>query len=130
MLLAFLLSLPFLADFLTDDPLVADIYTAALLCSAGAAVVFIAHVAIHRLHFRQGLKEQLLWLTHSMSLVGLVLLLAAMALAMWIVVGAPWSRGWASAIVVGVVATAVTAWVVVPRLALHRQQSDSREDER
>lgn len=119
-LFAFLLSLAFLGEISQADPPVPGVYTAALLCSAGAAIVFIAPVAFHRLHFRQGLKEQLLWLTHGMALVGLVLLLAAMALSMWIVIDELWTRGWAGAVVVGVVAFALVAWVIVPRLALHR----------
>ena len=121
-LFAFLLSLPFLADFPTEDDVVFGVYTAALLCSAGAAVVFIAPVAYHRLHFRQGLKEQMLWLTNRMALAGLVLLLAAMALAMWIVIDALWTRPVAVAVVVGVVVVALTVWVVIPRRALTKEQ--------
>lgn len=120
-LFAFLLSLAFLGEISQAGPPVSGVYTAALLCSAGAAIVFIAPVAFHRLHFRKGLKEQLLWLTHAIALAGLVLLLAAMALSMWIVIDELWTRSWAAAVVLGVVAFALVVWVVVPQLALRRQ---------
>lgn len=119
-LFAFLLSLSFLGDFPSDDRLVSGVYTTALLCSAGAAVVFIAPVAFHRLHFRQGLKEQVVWLTHVMSLIGLVLLIAAMVTSVWIVMSVLWGGGVALGLALGLLVAVVLFWVVIPRRVLRR----------
>jgi hypothetical protein len=119
-LFAFLLSLPFLADFPADDSLFATVYTGALLSAAGAALVFIAPVAFHRLHFRQGRKEGVVWLTHRMSLLGLTLLVTAMAAAVWLVIRFLWSPGAGLVVVVVMVVAVVLLWVMVPRMLLRR----------
>lgn len=125
-LFAFLLSLPFFADFPSDDSRVATVYTAALFCAASAAVVFIAPVAFHRLHFRQGLKEQVVLLTHRMAMAGLVLLVAAMALGMWIVLAVLWGDALALVVVAALVVVVLVAWLGVPRLMLVRSDDAER----
>lgn len=123
-LFAFLLSLPFLADFPTGDSLFTMVYTGALLSAAGAALVFIAPVAFHRLHFRQGRKEGVVWLTHRMSLLGLTLLVTAMVSAVWLVVRFLWSPAAGHAVVVVMVVAVLLAWIVVPQLLLRRGAAD------
>lgn len=119
-LFAFLLSLPFLADFPADDRVFATIYTGALLSAAGAALVFIAPVAFHRLHFRQGRKEGVVWLTHGMSLLGLTLLVTAMAAAVWLVIRVLWSPAAGLVVVLAMIGGVIVLWIVVPRLLLRR----------
>lgn len=119
-LFAFLLSFPFLADFPADDRTFATVYTAALLSAAAAAITFIAPVAFHRLHFRQGRKEGVVWLTHGMSLLGLVLLVTAMALAVWLVIRFLWSPATGSVVVGAMIGVVLLLWVLVPRLMLRR----------
>jgi hypothetical protein len=123
-LFAFLLSLPFLADFPADDRVFATVYTGALLSAAGAALVFIAPVAFHRLHFRQGRKEGVVWLTHRMSLLGLALLVAAMAAAVWLVIRFLWSPAAGNTVVVVLVVGVLLLWIIVPRLLLRRGDAD------
>lgn len=111
---AFLLSPAFLTEFPRDDDTFKTVLITALVCAAGATICFIAPVAFHRIVFRQGLKESVVWVAQATSLAGLVLLLAAMALAVWLVVAQLWSSATTTAIAVGLVALAVLLWLVVP----------------
>lgn len=113
-LFAFLLSLAFLTEFPRDDDTFTAVLVAALLCSAGATICFVAPVASHRIMFRQGRKEGVVWVAQVMSLAGLVLLLASMALAVWLVVAKLWSPATATWIAVGIVVLAALLWLVVP----------------
>lgn len=95
--------------------------TTALRSAAGAAITFIAPVAFHRLHFREGRKEGVVWLTHSMSLLGLALLVTAMALAVWLVMSFLWSASVGHVIVARMVAVVLVLWVLIPTLLLRSQ---------
>lgn len=128
-LFAFLLSLPFLSAFPTGDRTFAAVLTAALLSAAGAALCFIAPVAFHRLHFRKGRKEGVVWVTHWMALAGLVLLVAAMTLAVWLVIGALWSTAAATSVAAAMVAAIVVLWVIVPRALLAGGQADEEAEQ-
>lgn len=119
-LFAFLLSLPFLSDFPDDDRTFSTVYTGALLSAAAAAITFIAPVAFHRLHFRQGRKEGVVWLTHRMSLLGLALLVTSMALAIWLVMRHLWSPSVGLVVVFALALAVLLLWILVPRLILRR----------
>lgn len=119
-LFAFLLSLPFLADFPSKDRTFASVYTTALLSAAAAAITFIAPVAFHRLHFRKGRKEAVVWLTHGMSLLGLAFLVAAMALAVWLVLRFLWSPATGFVVVAAMISVVLMLWILMPRLMLRR----------
>lgn len=122
-LFAFLLSLSFYSEFPASSRRFAAVLTAALITAAFAAVCFMAPVAAHRLHFRQGDKERLVWLTHSFAMAGLVLLLTAMVLSLWLVVAYLWSDLAATCLAAGTVVGVVLLWIVVPRWALGPQES-------
>ena len=109
-LFAFLLSLTFFESFPHEDRTFAIVLTAALLTAAGAALCFMAPVAVHRLHFRQGLKERLLWMAHAMALAGLALLLAAMDLALWLVLAYLWTQAGATAFAIVLPIMVVLLW--------------------
>ena len=113
-LFAFLLSLTFLEAFPRGDPTHAAVLTAALLTSASSALCFMAPVALHRLRFRQGVKEQLVWVTHAMTSVGLVLLLLAMDLSLWLVLAVLWSWHTATAVALALPIVVLLLWVVLP----------------
>lgn len=113
-LFAFLLSLTFLAGFPQEDRTHAAVLTAALLTSAAASLCFMAPVALHRLSFRQGLKERLVWITHAMALIGLVLLTASMDLSLWLVMSVLWSSQAATALALALVVVVPLIWVILP----------------
>jgi hypothetical protein len=112
-LFAFLLSLAFQNAFPHNRGSVA-VLTAALLLAAAAASCFMAPVAHHRLHFRQGRKEALVWLAHWMALCGLVLVAAAMALSVWLVIAFLWSAQAATKTAIVMLLGTAALWLVVP----------------
>lgn len=111
-LFAFLLSLGFLADFPREDRTLVTVLTVALLCAGGASICFMAPVAFHRRHFRQGRKDGLVWVAHWLALGGLALLVAAMVLSLWIVVAFLWVPTTAFAVCAGVLVLLVVLWAV------------------
>jgi hypothetical protein len=125
-LFAFLLSLSFLDTFPRDDPAFDGVLTAALLGSAGAALCFMAPVVAHRLHFRTGRKERLVWVGHWMVLHGSLLLVLAMDLSVWLVLAAVWSKAVATATAVALPVVALVLWVGLPWLLIRRDERGER----
>ena len=77
---------------------------------------FTAPVVIHRLYFRQGQKERVVWLTHWLALVGMVLFMLGMALALWLVLTRVWSQTAATWSSLGVFLLAGGVWFILPRI--------------
>jgi amino acid transporter len=129
-LFAFLLSLAFLGTFPRDDRAFDAVLTAALVASAGAALCFMAPAVAHRLHFRTGRKERLVWVGHWMLLHGMLLLVLAMDLALWLVLAAVWSKTVATATTVALPAVAALLWVALPALVItHAERAHDDEPE-
>jgi Family of unknown function (DUF6328) len=112
-LFAFLLTLPFLREF-PDARAFSVALTLALFTAAGAVLCFTAPVVAHRLYFRRGLKEEVVWWTHWMSLAGLTLLALSMTCAAWLVVARLWSTTSASVVAVAMLLVVTVVWVVLP----------------
>ena len=113
-LFAFLLTLPFQSAFPHGKREFAYVLVAALLAAASSALCFMAPVAVHRLTFRIGGKEQLVWASHRFAMAGLTLLAIAMLLAIWLVVAYLFT-GLTATVTVGALAVVVVVlWVVVP----------------
>lgn len=113
-LFAFLLSLGFLPGFPRHDQTHAAVLTGALITSASATLCFMSPVALHRLSFRQGLKERLVWITHVMALIGLALLVVSMDLSLWLVMSVLWSSQAATALALALPVVVPLIWVVLP----------------
>lgn len=113
-LFAFLLTLAFYASFPKDDPGYAYPLAGALLAAAGSAVCFMAPVAFHRLTFRRGGKDYLVWASHRFAVAGLALLALAMLLAVGIVVSFLFDAAAATVAVLGLLLLTLVAWVVLP----------------
>ncbi|GAB3813424.1 DUF6328 family protein [Micromonospora zhanjiangensis] len=84
-LFAFLLTLPFSAQFGKTTELQKDTYVVALLAAAAAAALIISPVAFHRALFRQGRKPELVVYSHKMASGGLFFLLIAMVSSVFLV---------------------------------------------
>jgi Family of unknown function (DUF6328) len=112
-LFGFLLALGFTAAFPVGKEHFVWVLTAALLCSGGAALSFLAPVVFHRGHFREGRKEALVWVTHWFAIMGLVLLIGSMLLSVWLVLAFLWSEVTASIIAGGLALSIFGAWVAV-----------------
>ena len=77
-LFAFLLTLPFSAQFTKTTDFQRDVYIVALLSAAGATAMIISPVAFHRALFRQGRKPELVRFSHRMASGGLAFMLVSM----------------------------------------------------
>lgn len=84
-LFAFLLGVAFTERVTELSPTVRAVYFATLLLTAAATALLIAPTAYHRLRFREGDKERLLISATRMAIASLVLLLLAVAGAVWVV---------------------------------------------
>lgn len=113
-LFAFLLILPFSNGFHQTSHGERIVYLGAVLCTMLSSVLLIAPTTYHRLRFRDHDKEQLIQTANRLSIIGTVLLAAAMSCAVYLVAEFVFDL-W-----VALVATAFTAsafaglWYVLP----------------
>ena len=113
-LFAFLLILPFQQGFGETSSEDRAVFTVALLASALAAAMLIAPSMYHRLNFRQGNKEQMLFDSNRLMIVGMVILAIGMACSIYLIVDVVYGGTPA------VVATAITLavygllWIGLP----------------
>jgi hypothetical protein len=126
-LFAFLLTLAFYQSFPHDSAMFGYVLAAALLAAACSAICFMAPVAAHRMTFRLGSKEHLVWVTHRFAMVGLVLLSLAMLLAVWIVIAYLFREIPATTVVAALAVTQISLWLVLP-LRFQAQAAASRPD--
>ena len=113
-LFAFLLTLAFYESFPRDNRVFDYVLAGALLAAACSALCFMAPVSAHRLTFRQGGKERLVWVTHGLALVGLALLAIAMLASIWLVLAYLFTWVTASATVAALAFLVLALWVVIP----------------
>jgi hypothetical protein len=104
-LFAFLLTIPFAQGFTKISPGERSTYFASLLTAAAATALLISPTSYHRLHFRSGEKERLLFSSNRLAIAGLLLLAVSIALALFVITSFIFSpaSGW-------IVALAAGAW--------------------
>jgi Family of unknown function (DUF6328) len=112
-LFGFLLALGFSAAFPTKERHFVWVLTAALLLAGGAALAFLAPVVFHRGEFRKGRKEALVWVTHWFAIAGLVFLVGAMLLSVWLVLAFLWTEITASFVTGGLTVLMLGVWFAV-----------------
>lgn len=103
-LFAFLLTIAFQQRFPTLSSAQRALYVTTLALAAISAVLFIAPVAIHRIFFRQHLKDELVTFTGRTAAAGLVFLALTMLGSVLLIVD--------------VVSGALAAWIITAVLAL------------
>jgi hypothetical protein len=84
-LFAFLLAVVFQTKFVTATRFEHDVYLATILCSAGAALCFIAPAAWHRILFKQKDKRHIITVANRFMICGVAFLALAMTLALVLV---------------------------------------------
>jgi type IV secretory pathway TrbD component len=84
-LFAFMLVVPFNQRFVDLSTVERWVYYAALLSAALATVLLIAPSSYHRLRFRQGDKEQMLFTSNRLLVSGLVCVAVSMTLALGLI---------------------------------------------
>jgi hypothetical protein len=113
-LFAFLLVLPFQQRFAEISAADRGVYVAALIASALAAALLIAPSMYHRLNFRRQVKEQMIFDSNKLMVVGMLLLAIGVACSIFLVVDVVYGN------VAAIVATAATAvvyallWLALP----------------
>jgi amino acid permease len=127
-LFAFLLTLPFSAQFDKTTAFQRDIYIVALLGAAAATAMIISPVAFHRALFRQGRKPELVRYSHRMATGGLAFMLIAMVSSILLITD--FLLDFTLAIVVTTIAGGwfLTFWAALP-FARRNWTDDADEDE-
>lgn len=126
-LFAFLLTLPFSAQFTKVNEFQRDLYIMALLAAAAATALIISPVAFHRALFRQGRKPELVVYAHRMASGGLYFMLISMVSSVFLITDFLLDRTIAL-ILSGVTGVWFLAfWVILP--AIRRKWVDEDADE-
>ena len=107
-LFAFLLTIPFAQGFARMSSGERYTYFASLLTVAAATALLISPTSYHRLHFRSGEKERLLFTSNRLAIAGLFLLAVAISLALFVITSFLFSPG--SAWLVALLAAAWFGW--------------------
>ncbi|MEU4195452.1 DUF6328 family protein [Kribbella sp. NPDC026611] len=123
-LFAFLLSIAFQNAFHSADDFTHIVYAVTLIASALAVAMLLAPVAVHRMLYQQGLRDQLIRISDRLARGGLVFLVAAICGGVLIALDVVLSRT-LSIIVVAVVLTSfVILWLAIPAAIRHRYRHD------
>ena len=108
-LFAFLLTIPFSARFDQTTDFQRGVFFVTLLSTTVATVLLIAPAALHRMRFRQGVKGDIVEVSHHLALGGLAALGIAITCALLLVTDVLFDL-WA-ALVVGAAVLALIAWL-------------------
>jgi hypothetical protein len=113
-LLAFLLTVPFSSGFPKATGTERALYFVTVLLTVGAVAALTAPAAYHRIRFREGDKERMLFTSNGFAIAGLALLALAMTGVVFLITDVLF--GTPVAIPVGVVVLAILggAWFAVP----------------
>jgi amino acid permease len=128
-LFAFLLTLPFSAQFTKTTDFQRDVYIVALLAAAAATAMIISPVAFHRALFRQGRKPELVRFSHRMASGGLAFMLIAMVSSILLI------TDFLLNLTMALVFTAIAAafflifWAALPFARRNWNEDDEEDDE-
>lgn len=124
LLTGFLLTLPFQQRFSELDGTMHWLYLSTVACSVAATAMLTAPVALHRFVFR---RHMLLWLvgvSHRLTLIGLLLLGAAVSGVITMIFDVMVGRTPSSIAGSATMATWIALWVVMPLLARRGTHAD------
>jgi hypothetical protein len=125
-LFGFLLAMPFASRFTTLSVGQRHLYTTSLILAAIATALLTGPVAYHRIVFRRHIKRQLVAVSNTMALGGLLAVGMAIVSALWLVLSAV-DRGWPIPVLIGgVVLVFSTLWFVIPKMAEIKTTSSSK----
>ena len=115
-LFAFLLILPFQPTFAETTGEDKAVYAVALLASALAAGMLITPSMYHRLNFRRGRKEQMLFDSNKLLIMGTLLTGVGVACAAYLVVDVVYGAVAAVVATVAVLVVYALMWIALPLL--------------
>jgi hypothetical protein len=113
-LFAFLLILPFQQGFAETSAEDRTVYTLALLFSALAAALLIAPSTYHRLNFRRGMKEEILFDSNKLAIAGMICTAIGVACAVYLVVDVVYGGTTAVVATVGTLVVYAGLWLGLP----------------
>lgn len=125
LLTGFLLTLPFQQRFSELDGTMHWLYLSTVACSVAATAMLTAPVALHRFVFR---RHMLLWLvgvSHRLTLIGLLLLGAAVSGVITMIFDVMVGRTPSSIAGSATMATWIALWVALPLLARRGTHADA-----
>ncbi len=128
-LFAFLLTIPFQQRFTTLTDLQRGIYITTLLSVAISTLVFMAPVAMHRILFRQGLKDYVVRHTDTLIGTGLFFLVVGILGGVVLVLDVVLSNTTAFWIGVALAVLAVALWVVLPLMQRRGRRPADPDDQ-
>ena len=126
-LFAFLLTIAFTQPFREADEVTHRVYAVTLVLAALATALLIGPVPLHRLLFRQRLRDRMVAIAGHMASGGLFLLMLAMAGGVFMALDAALSRTTAVIIVIAVIVWFVVLWYVLP-VAVREGSKRQREN--
>jgi hypothetical protein len=113
-LFAFLLVLPFQQGFAEISDADRGVYIAALSASALAAALLIAPSMYHRLNFRRSVKEQMIFDSNKLLIVGMLLLAVGVACSMFLIVDVVYGETAAIVVTAATVVVYALVWLALP----------------
>ncbi|WP_350275533.1 DUF6328 family protein [Kribbella sp. HUAS MG21] len=119
-LFAFLLGIAFQAPFHSADDFTHGVYTGTLIAAALAVALFLAPVALHRLLYQQGMRDQLVNIAHRLTSAGMAFLIASMCGGVLIALDVVLPRGAALVVVGAVLVWFVVFWALIPAYVRHK----------
>jgi hypothetical protein len=124
-LFAFLLTVPFSNGFPKMTDLQRDVYFVAFISATIATILLIAPSTYHRIHFRMGDKEELLFTANKMAIWGTVFLAAAMTSSLFVITDVLFHSATASAVTGVAALVAFGFWYALPLYRRRRLREKS-----
>jgi len=113
-LFAFLLTVPFSNGYTRMTGLQRDMYFVTFIATALATILLIAPSTYHRLLFRRGDKERMLYTANRMTIAGTMWLAVAMASAVFVITDVLFGAAWAAGVAAVAALTLAWFWYVLP----------------
>ena len=115
-LFAFLLTVPFQQGFARLTSLQRDVYFFAFICAALATALLIAPSSYHRLRFRHGDKERMLFSSNRMAIGGMAFVALAMGGATFVITDILYGGSVVVGFTAGIAAVFIVLWYGIPVL--------------
>jgi hypothetical protein len=113
-LFAFLLTVPFSNGFSRMTDLQRDVYFVAFVATTIATILLIAPSTYHRIRFRKGDKERMLFTANRFAITGTVFLAAAVSAVVYVITDVLFHAAWAAVMTALTALFAVSTWYVLP----------------
>ncbi len=123
-LFAFLLTVPFSNGYSKMTDLQRDVYFVTFLATSIATILLIAPSTYHRIMFRRGDKERMLFTSNRMAITGTAFLAVAIASAVFVITDVLFGEGAAATVAALSALALASVWYAIP---LYRR---AREGER